>query len=392
MIEVFVRRAAGLLLVALAAFIPVAAYPSLTEWDARLAGRSGQPTRSVLELVLGGGAIWLIIAIGLGWHWRRSTMWPIWARWAAFPGLFLSVITCFFIGKRGAPIALAIGVGLVVTCWLASEAARLVLTRPVTTRLISSKLEIPFPIRDLQARLCVRADRLVLDSLASRRKRSRDVIAVPWTALRSIELIEVEQETVCQVRVFSNWVWACTREFVVTPGPALHVVGTARELLIPVTTHHGQTALAVVRARSSAVELIEDPFEKRSWNTVTGVSPQSRPKEVVRTDSRPYVLGLVGAFLLMPLVMLSGMTLSLITGSAKMQDQFFASGGVVDPASVVTLGIAAVVFLYLLQRFVIKVFLKSMRIQDYIEAFPEPPPAPAKTGTVPGSGKKRKKR
>ena len=81
----------------------------------------------------------------------------------------------------------------------------------------------------------------MLDSLVSRRKRSRDVIAVPWMSLRSIELIEVDAETICQVRVFSNWVVPNTREFTVPPGPALHVIGTARELLIPVTAEVGQT-------------------------------------------------------------------------------------------------------------------------------------------------------
>ncbi|MET8756309.1 hypothetical protein [Lentzea sp. NPDC004782] len=362
------------MLVALAAFIPFAAYPSLDDWDAKLAGRRNPSAHTVLELVLGSSAIWLIIAIGLGWHWRRTTMWPIWARWAAFPGLFVSVFTCFFIaGERNTPIALAIGVGLVVACWLVGEAARLVLTRPVTAGLISSKLEIPFPTRGLKARLCVRADRLVLDSLASRRKRSRDVIAVPWTSLRSIELMEVGQKTVCQVHVFSNWVVPNTREFEVTPGPALHVVGTARELLIPVTARVGEAALTAVRARSAAVELVEDPFARLSWNAATRVYPDLRRKEPIRTDSRPYILAIVGAFLLMPLVMLSGMTLSLVIGSARMQEQFYARGGVVDPAGVALLGVASIVFLYLLHRFVIKAFLKAMEVQDFIEAYPAPP-------------------
>jgi hypothetical protein len=391
-IELLARRAAGLVLTALTAVIPIASYPSLQDWDARLGGHRDPSATGVPELVFGGIGIWLIIGTGLWWHRRRTTMWPIWARWAAFPGLFLSVITCFFMAdKRNAPIALAVAAGLIVACWLVSEAVRLVLTRPVTAGLIASKLEIPLPTRGLKARVCIRADRLVLDSLASRRKRSRDVIAVPWTALRSVELIEVEQETVCQVRVFSNWVRPNTREFDVTRGPALHVVGTARELLIPVTLEVGQTALTAVRARSADAELLEDPFARRSWNAVTGVYPELRRKQAIRTDSRPYVLAIVGAFLLMPLVMLSGMMLSLITGSAKMQEQFYARGGVVDPAAVAILGVASIVFLYLLHRFVIQVFFRAMKVQDYIEAFPEPPPAPGKAGTVPGSSKKRKK-
>ncbi|MFD4643872.1 hypothetical protein ACFWN2_41645 [Lentzea sp. NPDC058436] len=392
MIEVFARRVAALALVALAALIPITAFTHLTAWDAKLRG-GATPSTTLAELVLGGGAIWLIIAIGLGWHWRRSTMWPTWARWAAFPGLFLSVFTCFFIaGEQNEPIALVMAAGLVVACWLVSEAVRLVLTRPVTTGLISSKLEIPFPTRDLKARLCVRADRLVLDSLASRRKRSRDVLAVPWTSLTSIELVEVEADTVWRVNVFSNWVVAKSREFVVTPGPALHVIGTSRELMIPVTAKVGQTVLTAVHARSANAESAEDPFAKRSWYSVAGVSPERRPKDAFRTDGRPYVLAIVGAFLLTPLLMLTGMTVAVRTGSEKLQKQFFAVGGVVDPVWVTTLGIASVVFLYLLQRFVIKPFLNHMKVQEYIEAHPSPPPRPAEADAAPRSGKKRKKR
>jgi hypothetical protein len=391
-IEVLARRATALALVALAALIPITAFTHLTAWDARLRG-GATPSTTLAELVLGGGAIWLIIAIGLGWHWRRSTMWPIWARWAAFPGLFLSLFTCFFVAvEQNEPVALATGAGLVVTCWAVGEAVRLVLTRPVTTGLIASKLEIPFPTRDLKARLSVRQDRLVLDSLASRRKRSRDVLAVPWTSLRSIDLVEVDVATVWRVNVFSNWVVAATREFVVTPGPALHVIGTSRELMIPVTTKVGQTVLAAVKARSTDVELVEDPFSKRSWYTVAGVSPERRPKEAFRTDGRPYVLAIVGAFLLMPLLMLTGIAVAVRSGSKKLQEQFYAVGGVVDPVWLTTLGIASVVFLYLLQRFVIKPFLTHMKIQEYIEAYPSPPSRPTETGTAPRSGWKRMKR
>ncbi|MET8756308.1 hypothetical protein [Lentzea sp. NPDC004782] len=318
-------------------------------------------------------------------------MWSVWARWASATGLFAALLTSLQLaGDRGQPSALAIWLGMLLACWALGEAARLVVTRPVTAGLIGSKLEIPFPTRDLKARLCVRADRLVLDSLTSRRKRSRDVIAVPWAALRSIELVEVEQEMVCQVLVFSNSHEANAREFDVRPGPALHVIGTARELLIPVTEQVGRTALAAIRARSAGIEP-EEPLTEKDWSRETGVYRGDSPKGNYRTDGRPYILGVVGIFLLMPLFMLSGMTLSLITGSARMQDQFYAHGGVVKPANVVVLGVGSIVFLYLLNRLVIKAFIQHMKVQDYIEAFPEPPPPPPKAGTVPGSGRKRKR-
>ncbi|MEU5235139.1 hypothetical protein AB0G82_38810, partial [Streptomyces anulatus] len=267
----------------------------------------------------------------------------------------------------------------------------LVMSRPVTSALIRSKLEIPFPMRDLQARLCVREDRLVLDSLVSRRKRSRDVVAVPWTAMRSIDLVEVEQEMTCQVIIYADGDVGRPRMFDVTPGPALHVIGTARELLVPVTEKVGRTALAMVQARSAGVEVAERPL----WSYRPLRKHELRPANwEFRTDSRPYILLLVGAFLLMPLYMLTMMTLSIVTGSAELQKDWGTVGGLNEQEKVIFagLGLIAVAFLYLAYRFCYKAFLDFMEGQYSIEAFPEAPPLPPKTGTVPGSGKKRKRR
>lgn len=392
MIESFARRTAGLLLIGLTAVLAMVVAARLSEWENVVAARRSVQALGVGDMALGGTGVWGITIAGLWWHRRRMPMWRVWARWAAAPGVYIALFEGLRLTDRGRPIALVAVAGLVVVCWALSEAVVLVTTRPVTAGLIASKLEIPFRTRDLKARLCIREDRLVLDSLASRRKRSRDVIAVPWTTLTSIDLIEVEQQTTWQVRVFSGKFRAETHKFDVAPGPALHVVGTARELLVPVTTEVGRTALAAVQARSAAAEHMDDPFAKRTWGGVAGVSAEFPRKDKYRTDSRPYILGIVGAFLLMPLFMLSGMTLSLITGSARMQEQFYADGGVVKPANVIVLSVGSIVFLYLLNRFVIKAFIKHMKVQDFIEAFPEPPPPPPKTGTVPGYGKKRKKR
>ena len=387
MIEVLARRAAGLLLVALTAVVPIAAYPSLDAWDAELAGRANPSSEGLLELLAGGIGIWLIIGTGLWWHWRRTTMWPVWARWAAFPGLFLSVFTCLFIaGKRGAPVALVVGAGLLVACWLLSEVVRLVLTRPVTNGLVASKLEIPLPLRGLAGRLCVRDDRLVLDGLVSRWKRSRDVVALPWRTIRSIELVELDQDMVCQVLVYTGRPQARSREFDVTPGPALHVIGTAREVLIPVTAEVGRVALDAVRARSAGAGL-DDEITADRWDWKS-----SARKSNPRTDHRPYLMIPVTGFLLTPLLALIGTTTAVVTGSKKLQEQLHVVNGVVDPMVLALLGIGSVVFLFLLSQFVMKPFFRFMEAQNFIEAFPEPPPPPPKTGTVPGSGKKRKNR
>ncbi|MGI5503386.1 hypothetical protein [Lentzea sp. CA-135723] len=390
MIEVLARRAAGLLLIFLAAAVPVVSAARLSAWENALAARKSVAPLGIADVAVIGTALWAVVLVGLWWHWRRVTMWPIWSRWASVTGLFAAFLECAQLaGDRGEPVALGLWLGLAVLCWALGEAVRLVMTHPVTTRLIASKLEIPFPVRDLKARLCVREDRLVLDSLASRRKRSRDVVAVPWTALRSIELVEVEQEMTCQVIIYAGGDVGRPRTFDVRPGPALHVVGTVRELLIPVTAEVGATALAAVRARSEGIETGERPL----WSYRPLRRHELRPANwEFRTDSRPYVLGVVGAFLLMPLVMLCGTVLSQFTGSARMQKQFQVVDGHADSIWVVTLGIGSVVFLYLLNRFVIQEFIGFMKHQDSIEAYPEAPPLPPKTGTVPGSGKKRKKR
>ncbi|SDL19684.1 hypothetical protein SAMN04488074_109252 [Lentzea albidocapillata subsp. violacea] len=392
MIERFLRRTAALALIVFAAVLALVVAARLGEWESALANRRSVQPKSVGEIAEGAVAFWGITIVGLIWHRRRMPMWRVWARWAAFPGVFTALFQSLQIfGDHDQRIALAIGAGLVVVCWALGELAVLVATRPVTPALIRSKLEIPFPTRGLKARLCVREDRLVLDSLVSRRKRSRDVVAVPWTAMRSIELVEVEQEMTCQVIIHADGDVGRPRTFDVTPGPALHVIGTARELLIPVTEDIGRTALKVVRARSEGIEVVE----RRIWSNRRMRKRDLRPANwEYRTDSRPYILLLVGAFLLMPLYILTMMTLSLVTGSPELQKDWGTVGGLDEQEQVIVagLGLVTVAFLYLAYRFCYKAFLEFMEGQDSLEAFPEPPPLPPKTGTVPGSGKKRKKR
>jgi hypothetical protein len=398
--ESFARRAAGLLLVAVTAVLALVVAARLSEWENVLAARRSVRPSGVRDLALGGMAFWGVTIAGLWWHRRRMPMWRIWTRWAAFPGVFIALFQAFRItADQGKPIALVAAAGLGVVCWALGEAVVLVTTRPITAGLLASKLEIPFHTRGLKARLCVREDRLVLDSLTSRRKRSRDVVAVPWTALRSIELVDVDQEMVCQVVIFTGWPQGATREFDVTPGPALHIIGTARELLIPVTEKVGGDVLRAVELRSAGVEVDEEPLTADRWRWRSGTRKtdalsvaEGRSGAHHRTDYRPYLMIVVGAFFLMPLFMLTGTVLSLLTGSTKWQKQFHVINGVIDPVWVATLGVASVLFLFLLHRLVLKPFFKFMEGQNFIEAFPEPPAPPKNTGTVPGSGRKRRKR
>ncbi|GGU22223.1 hypothetical protein [Lentzea flava] len=399
MIEPFVRRTAGLLLIVFGAVLTLVVAARLAEWENVLAARSSVQPLGVRDMATGGIAFWAVTVTGLWWHRRRMPMWRIWSRWATFPGLFSAVFEGLQITvDRGRPIALVVAAGLGVVCWTLGEAVVLVTTRPVTAGLLASRLEIPFPTRGLKARLCVREDRLVLDSLTSRRKRSRDVIAVPWQALRSIELVNVERETVCQVLVYSGTPQANAREFDVTPGPALHIVGTARELLVPVTDRVARTVLRAVEVRSAGAqvdenELAEDEWRRKSSARRTNALSRTQRRTGVhyRTDYRPYGMIPVAAFLLMPSFMLTGMVMSLISGSKKLQKQFYVVDGVVNPWNVVILAVASIGFLYFLYRSVVKSFLRFMEGQYYIEAYPEPP-ARSKTETVPGSGSRKKKR
>lgn len=379
MTESFARRTAGLLLIALTAALALVVAAQLAAWAVPT---SAQPL-GIGDLVVGGVAFWAVTISGLWWHRRRPPMWRIWTRLAAFPGVFIALVEGVQLAfGRGKPLALVVVAGLGVACWALGEAVVLVTTRPVTAGLLASKLEVPFATRGLKARLCVREDRLVLDSLTSRLKRSRDVVAVPWTALRSIDLVDVDQEMVCQIVVFTGLPQGATREFDVTPGPALHIVGTARELLVPVTEEAGRAVLRAVEIRSAGVEVDEELLAEDRWRRRSGV----------RKTYRPYQAVVVGAFLLMPLVMLAGTVLSLATGSEKWQKQFLVFSGVINPVWIATLGVASVGFLFLLHRLVIKPFVRFMEGQDFSEAFPEPAAVPKKTGTVPRSDRKRKKR
>ncbi|MFD4643871.1 hypothetical protein ACFWN2_41640 [Lentzea sp. NPDC058436] len=392
MIELFLRRVAGLALVAIAALLTLVVAVRLGEWENTFATRRSVQPLSVADISEGAVAFWIITICGLAWHCRRMPMWRVWTRWAAFPGVYIALLQTFaLVADHDQPIALLVVVGLLGACWTLGELVVLVTTRPVTSALTASGWEIPFPTRGLKIRLCVREDRLVLDSLVSRRKRSRDVVAVPWTAMRLIELVEVEQEMTCQVIINADGDIGRPRTFDVTPGPALHVVGTARELLIPVTPEVGTTALTMVQARSAGVEVVERPL----WSYRPLRKHELRPANwEFRTDSRPYILLLVGAFLLMPLYMLTMITLSVVTGSAELQKDWATEGGLDQQYRVIVggLGLVSVVFVYLAYRFCYKAFLDFMEGQGAIEAFPEAPPLPPKTGTVPGSGKKRKKR
>ncbi|MFJ8964395.1 hypothetical protein ACIRG5_33880 [Lentzea sp. NPDC102401] len=392
MIERFLRRTAALALVMFAAALTLVVAVRLGEWENALANRRSVQQLSVADIAEGAVAFWIITVCGLAWHRRRMPMWRVWTRWAAFPGVYIALLKTFaLVADRDQPLALLAMTGLLVACWALGELVVFVTTRPVTSALTASGWEIPFPTRGLKVRLCVREDRLVLDSLVSRRKRSRDVVAVPWTAMRSIELVEVEQEMTCQVVIHADGDIGRPRTFDVEPGPALHVIGTARELLIPVTEDVGRTALRMIRTRSERIEVAE----RRVWSNRRMRKRDLRPANwEFRTDSRPYILLLIGAFLLMPLYMLTMITLSVVTGSPELQKDWDTVGGLDSQYRMIVagLGVVSVAFAYLAYRFCYKAFLDFMEGQDALEAFPEPPPPPPKIGTVSGSGKKRKKR
>lgn len=357
--ELFARRTAALTLIALQAVVHfwLPSHPAIT---------------------LTSAAVWSLVAGGLWWHWNRLTMWPIWSRWAAVPGLCWMLFT--------SPLAV---VALVAAGWAVSEAVRLVTTRPVTAALIASSWEIPFPLRGLTLRLCVRADRLVLDSLASRLTRSWGVVAVPWSALRSIELIEVEQDTVCEVLLYSGGHRADAREFDVPRGPALHITGTARELLIPVTREVGELVLAAVAARSAGVEVDEVPLTEVRWALQ---EPSPAP------SLSPERLFGGAVILLIPLFVLVMRVVSQLTHDLDLQRALGVSSPLTndDAVRLVVISIFAIVFVQLLERSVLRDALDMMGHRAFVEAFPEPPPAEPDTepevDDAPVSSRKRKRR
>lgn len=134
MIELFLRRTAGLTLLAFTALFALAAATRLDAWENTLAARRSIQPNDLGDLAAGAVAFWVIAVVGLVWHWRRLPMWRIWCRWAAFPGVFMGIFHSMQIaGDHDRPIGWVIAVGLVGVPWALSELVVLVMSRPVTS-------------------------------------------------------------------------------------------------------------------------------------------------------------------------------------------------------------------------------------------------------------------
>ncbi|GLZ32833.1 hypothetical protein Lesp02_50210 [Lentzea sp. NBRC 105346] len=381
MTEALLRRAAAAVLVAVATATPIGGYLLLLEWN----DRSSEPLQDYL---VGGGGIWLTIGLALCVCWNRVTVWPVITRWAAVPGMFFVLVAGLKIGLlTSAPVAL----GLLAVTWAIAAAVRLVTTRPVTTALIASRLEIPFETRGLSARLVIQQDRLVLDSMRSRWKRSRDVVAVPWTALQSVRLEQVNEATTWQVLVYAgDDVGAKALDYDVSPGPALRIVGTARELLVPVTGPVGEVVIRAIEARSAGVEVSDEPVDAERWNAKirlrwTGVLTlrQRRAGLHHRTDYRPWGLIAVIGFLLAPSVTAVIAAVAGLTGFDELYENIAGWKGVLG------FGVIGAGFAFLI-RLPLRQYRDFQQGNAFIEAFPEPPPPPARTGTTPKARKRKR--
>ncbi|MCE7008538.1 hypothetical protein LWC34_37860 [Kibdelosporangium philippinense] len=375
MTGVFPRHAMALALVVLAAVLPIYVWGALLQWDAQLAGQGSTDTwGQVWEYVGAGAAVWLIIASAYVVFWRRVTVWPMITLLAIAPGLVPAVITSLEIAndyrtEYRPVISLGIAIALGAACLGLLHAIRLVTTRPVTHAMIASRLEIPFEADGLNARLCVQHDRLVLDSLLSRWKRSRARVAIPWTTLRSVRLEQVEHDTTWQVLVYNGSEQADALEYDIRPGLAIRIVGTARELLVPVSERDGKTIVAAIESRAANVERDAEPATEEAWRAMaarrrTGaLTPWQRvTKEYDRTDYRPYRLLVVIAFLLTPLFTALLIAIGQVT---ELGDLGMGTGGMIG------FGAIGVVFLFLV-RSPLGQFRRFIRANEYVEAFPEP--------------------
>ncbi|ALG07008.1 hypothetical protein [Kibdelosporangium phytohabitans] len=366
------HRAAGLVMLLVITAAPIGALVAERAWDERLGFAAALAGNA--ELFVGGAGVFCLLSPALVLMWRRTSTWPVLGWWLAGYGFFALLGACLHTAttSRGSGrewALMAVTVAMVGVVWLLNQVLSWVVTWPVTYGLMTSELDILFTTRGWKARLCVRHDRLAVDSMSSVWRRSRDRVTIPWHTLRSVTVERVLQDTVCQVLVYSGSVQPRVLEYTVRQGPAVRVTGTMRDMLLPVNERDAEKVVTAIETRARDAERYELPSDEGWWVLKDGLRKLWRRDTAHhRSEYRPWGLAVVA------LVCVSAIVSPFCFGLFWMLG--LDMGRVRAPKAVVfggTILFAAGAFFVL--RTLREKYETFWRGQDFIEAYPKPTPA-----------------
>ncbi|MFD5826946.1 hypothetical protein [Lentzea sp. NPDC060358] len=183
--------------------------------------------------------------------WWRTAAWPRISLLPSVPTAFVGLVT-------GTGWAIALGVALPLVSWgLARLAARIV-SRPISGDVRRSAVEVLIGLRG-GGRLRVQSRRLLLDRLPPPRYRESPVgrVAIPFDRIGHVEAGVVDAP--------AQWRFGNTSELTITPGPALRVIGSGQEWLVPVDDVDAALRLVVERAQARAKPEPRPPLESARW-------------------------------------------------------------------------------------------------------------------------------
>jgi hypothetical protein len=244
---------AGVLL-AIAVIVAPAAEQLAWTWgfDQTHPGDREELMSHVRDLPEGGLLVWLGLLVVLM---AVNLRWPAnWSRVALLGTAPMALVKALVeLTSLGSPFVnvgqyyawvLGGGLGAVVVAWGAARLAVLVVTRPLSTDVVQSGVELPFPLRD-GSRLRVQGDKLLLDLLVEPTTGDPSAwrLVVPYQALTLVQPGVLDSHA-------QSWPLPNDSAVVLSPGSALRVVGSGQQWVLPLDDAWTVAEIVTERARA----------------------------------------------------------------------------------------------------------------------------------------------
>lgn len=270
------RAAVAFSLQTLSLFLPVVLTIMVATWgrfliDSEVAEQSGVPLRlsdlSAEAWAAAGyssfgwvAALVALIATVVKRH--TSGVWGRLVSWGAGPGIAMFWISAAVIagsvvnGRHAGLLGLLAAVVVVLVCWAGQRLAVHAVTRPVTQELVESGWEIVFRARRQRVRVRILDDRIVLDRIKSRHRRSYDNgrAVFGFDDLRTVDLVEFRHDT--SFVAFPDSHPEILAETPLPTGSALLLFGSVKKWVIPVDPEEGRLAIAVIERRLATSAMV----------------------------------------------------------------------------------------------------------------------------------------